>query len=192
MTMLKLSGLLCAVMFLVMVIYGRGEAPIGPAAHRELAAASRSDSTPAARPALAEATTAPGLIATAANAAETPAAAVTPVAEITAEAAPSPEARPGTVSMDVTGAKTITLDPAPDAENTELASAPLPEAMVTGSRVNLRASPSSRGSVIDQVVGGERVALVGAPEAGWQKIRMEGDGGEGYIYSRYLRPVSAD
>jgi uncharacterized protein YgiM (DUF1202 family) len=55
---------------------------------------------------------------------------------------------------------------------------------VTGSRVNVRSGPSTDYAVLGKVVYGEAFELVSDPNAEWIKIRIEGDGVEGYIVKR--------
>ncbi|MEI4488962.1 SH3 domain-containing protein [Frigidibacter sp. MR17.14] len=57
---------------------------------------------------------------------------------------------------------------------------------VTGKRVNFREAPTTGAAVVDTLGRGEAVTLVGAPEGGWQKIRIEGSGGEGWMSSKFL------
>lgn len=67
--------------------------------------------------------------------------------------------------------------------------APEPERLiwfVTGSRVNVREGPSTNYSVMGSVVYGEAAEIVSDPDADWVKIRIEGDGVEGFIMKRFM------
>jgi hypothetical protein len=57
---------------------------------------------------------------------------------------------------------------------------------VTGSRVNVRQGPSTEFGIMGQVVYGEAAEIVSDPNQEWVKIRIEGDGVEGYIAKRFM------
>jgi len=70
--------------------------------------------------------------------------------------------------------------------------APEPERIiwfVTGSRVNVRGGPSTNYEVLGKVVYGEAAEIVSDPDAEWVKIRIEGDGVEGFIMKRFMTDV---
>ncbi|WP_157937574.1 SH3 domain-containing protein [Oceaniglobus roseus] len=56
---------------------------------------------------------------------------------------------------------------------------------VTGSRVNLRAGPSTSDSVVGQVVEGD-LAEVLEENGGWYRIRTSDGGQTGFIYGKFL------
>ncbi|HBQ36199.1 MAG TPA: hypothetical protein DD729_05080 [Rhodobacteraceae bacterium] len=56
---------------------------------------------------------------------------------------------------------------------------------ITGTRVNVREGPSTSYAVLDKVAYGEAFEVVSDPNADWIKIRIEGDGVEGYIVKRF-------
>lgn len=58
---------------------------------------------------------------------------------------------------------------------------------VTGKRVNVRQGPSTDTSILEQVLFAEAVQVLTDPVEGWVLIRIEGDGVEGYIASRFLQ-----
>ena len=58
---------------------------------------------------------------------------------------------------------------------------------VTGERVNVRQAPTTSAAVVDQVVFAEAVEVLTEPENGWVQIRIEGDGVEGFMASRFLQ-----
>lgn len=60
---------------------------------------------------------------------------------------------------------------------------------VTAKRVNVRKGPSTDTEVLDQVIFAEAVEVLSEPADGWVLIRIEGDGVEGYIASRFLQRV---
>lgn len=59
----------------------------------------------------------------------------------------------------------------------------LPVASVKADALNLRAAPS--GAVIGRLTQGEEVSVV-TRKGDWTLIRMEGDGGEGWVATDYL------
>ncbi|MBV1903441.1 MAG: SH3 domain-containing protein [Marinosulfonomonas sp.] len=61
---------------------------------------------------------------------------------------------------------------------------------VTSKRVNVRAGPSTQFEVVDQVLFADAVEIVGDPTGEWVHIRIQGDGVDGYMASRFLQ-VSA-
>jgi len=61
---------------------------------------------------------------------------------------------------------------------------------VASKRVNVRAGPSTQFEVVDQVLFADAVEIIGDPTGEWVHIRIEGDGVDGYMASRFLQ-VSA-
>jgi uncharacterized protein YgiM (DUF1202 family) len=61
----------------------------------------------------------------------------------------------------------------------------LPRRYVTGSRVNLRAGPSTEFDILTSLAYGAEVDLLAAPEASWARIRAA-DGTEGFMSRRFL------
>ena len=78
-------------------------------------------------------------------------------------------------------------------------SAPLPEPEIPGgvlftvasNQVNVREGPGKTFPVVGGLTKGEQVLVVleENPIDGWSKVRLEGDGIEGYIASRLLTPA---
>jgi hypothetical protein len=66
-------------------------------------------------------------------------------------------------------------------------------ARVIGSTVNVRAAPSAKADILSKLARNEAVTVIAADDSGWTLVRIEGDGVEGYIASRYLAdaPVGA-
>lgn len=60
---------------------------------------------------------------------------------------------------------------------------------VTGSKVNVREGPSTNYSVMGNVTYGEAAEIVSELDADWIKIRIEGDGVEGFIMKRFMTDV---
>ena len=72
--------------------------------------------------------------------------------------------------------------------STEAIAAPEPKLLtVTGSRVNLRAGPSTGNPVIGKLMEGEQVELIGYETEGWAQIRVEGEK-VGYMSANFLKP----
>lgn len=145
--------------FLVLSIWGH-DAPPDPNA-------------PKAAPETAMAAASPaGLADPAKMAAASPLAApsITPVA--VASKMPGPALRPSPASLQA---------PA------QLAGGQLWE--VTANRLNVRAGPSTGQGVVDQLTRGEQVLVVSDSGADWVRIRIEGDGVEGWVARRLLRPA---
>lgn len=61
---------------------------------------------------------------------------------------------------------------------------------VTAEMVNVRSGPSTTYPVIGKLAEGEAALLVGTDEGGWAPIRIEGDGIEGFVSSRYLSSIA--
>jgi hypothetical protein len=76
---------------------------------------------------------------------------------------------------------------------TASASAGLPQAPlveVTGTSVNLRAGPSTGDAVLDALTRGARAELIAASDDGWAQIRTVETGTVGYMADRFLSPVN--
>lgn len=59
---------------------------------------------------------------------------------------------------------------------------------VNTSSLNVRSGPSTAEAVVDRLSRGEQV-LVTAETAGWVKVRIEGDGVDGWVSKKLLRPA---
>lgn len=68
--------------------------------------------------------------------------------------------------------------------------ASFPLAEVTGTRVNLRAGPSTGDPVLTALRLGDQVELIGATGDGWAQIRSRADGREGFMAIRFLNPLN--
>ena len=60
---------------------------------------------------------------------------------------------------------------------------------VIGTRINVRGGPSTKGDVLAKLGKGEEVLIVEDNGKGWVKIRIEGDGIEGWVASSLLVPA---
>lgn len=57
---------------------------------------------------------------------------------------------------------------------------------VTGRSVNVRGGPSTRNPVVGKLGRGDAVSVVWVEENGWARIRVEGDGVDGYMALDFL------
>ena len=60
---------------------------------------------------------------------------------------------------------------------------------VTGSRVNVREGPATDYTVLGKVLYGDAAEIISDPDADWVKIRIEGDGVEGFIMKSFMTDV---
>ena len=117
--------------------------------------------------------------------------------EMVAEVAPVEESTPevtraALISPVQVVAPVVVTETAPEPVEVVSISEPAPERIiwfVTGSRVNVREGPSTDYSVMGKVVYGEAAEIVSDPDAEWVKIRIEGDGVEGFIMKRFMTDV---
>ena len=65
-------------------------------------------------------------------------------------------------------------------------------AYVDGSSVNVRSGPSAGTEAVARLARGEAVLVLPSDTPGWSMIRIEGDGVEGYIASRFLSQTSTN
>ena len=125
---------------------------------------------------------------------------VVPDAAVIAASAPDPSetfrtpaliGAPQRVSLRASAEPVAVRAPAPAAAATAEAAAleAGPGLMqVTGSRVNLRAGPSTGNAVVDSLVRGTVVEPLGAPIDGWQELRAIDTGVTGFMSSNFLAP----
>ncbi|MBD3765739.1 MAG: SH3 domain-containing protein, partial [Rhodobacterales bacterium] len=62
---------------------------------------------------------------------------------------------------------------------------------VTGTALNVRQGPSAQEAVVGRLLRDEVVLLIDT-RGGWSRIRIEGDGIEGWVANRYLTAAAAD
>jgi len=117
------------------------------------------------------------------------------VAEVAPVVEPAPEVtRAALISPVEVVAPVVVNTPEPVAVAVVAIPEPEPEPeriiwFVTGSRVNVRGGPSTNYEVLGKVVYGEAAEIVSDPNAEWVKIRIEGDGVEGFIMKRFMTDV---
>lgn len=99
---------------------------------------------------------------------------------------------PGAEEPASQGGLTLAL-PLVEAEAAEPAASPVQGApgqpvvkYVVGSSVNVRSGPSAETESLGKLARGESVLVIATDSPGWSMIRIEGDGLEGYIASRFL------
>lgn len=170
--MLRLTFLLCCVLFLALQVGGRdnGQMRFGLQGHY-VALAPAGDTAPV--------TPAPRAVAEA------------PQAVVVAEPAPQPPERAEPVAQVLDAAFASgrpVLGPAPEPEPArQFIESPIrPVRYVTAASVNVREGPSTDFGVVGRLTRGEAALVVQDAGDGWALIRIEGDGIEGYVSSRYL------
>ncbi len=186
--MFKLTALLCAAMFAVFLIAGedRGQLRPGLANANVVAAA------------------APAAVAVAPVPAAIAVPTVAPVAAADPVVAPAPSADLAQVETPVTVAPVTTPETAAEISETVFSLAnygdqPATDQSVTASsdnvgnigyvdaeQVNVREGPSTDNPVLTRLGRGEAVTIVATDASGWARIRIEGDGLEGYMSMDYL------
>lgn len=124
--------------------------------------------------------TAPPAVAVAA-----PAPADRPVFSLSSYAPLRPDRQPPAPPLD--SAPVVATEPAAaPAPASEPGPAPLPLRWVQAASINVRGGPSTADPVIGNLKRGESVAVVQEVGDGWLRIRIEGDGVEGYVAARLL------
>lgn len=203
--MFKLTALLCAALFLGMLLADRegGEVRKGLAggyAPLRLEKEDIASSVQAA--AVAPATAEPETAAPETAAAPAPAKVPARAEPATAAAAPAPQPAPARVipaaalateDAGVTSGLTLSLPlvdasaPLPEAPAVTEPAAPKPRvAYISGTKVNVRSGPSAETEALAQLLQGEAVLATPSDTPGWTLIRIEGDGLEGYVATRFL------
>lgn len=125
--------------------------------------------------------------------AEAPAA----LADLVPVAAPAPAAAPPTepvaTAPEAVAAKapepatpTFTLSNIEGADIATTAVVPTKILYVAATSINVRQGPSTSAPVLDRLARYEAVSLVTDAGDGWVQVRIEGDGIEGYVASRFL------
>jgi hypothetical protein len=191
--MFKLIVFLCAGLYAVMFVMGRDGGPvrdglagkITPLMQPEEARTdTRQQAAAAPEPAVA-------VVEPAASIAPAPVAeASTTPAVVTQASFPdtADEAQQSGLTLALPLVDAATAAPAPQAE-TEPAAGPATDPIVmyvTGSSVNVRSGPSAETEALTRLPRGEAVLVLPSDTPGWSMIRLEGDGVEGYIASRFL------
>lgn len=123
--------------------------------------------------------------------------AVTPTAETETGNPVVPPARVEELQPSEPSSDTATQTPATttaESESSEVAPAAIEpsagrEFMVTIGAVNVRSAPANSGDLVTTVGEGVVLPVLGE-ELGWKRVELS-DGGIGYIYQRWLKPVAA-
>lgn len=188
--MLRLTVLLCAALFVTLLIAGEDKGQLRPGLAAAVAAGEEI--------VVLERRRAPVVVAKAPEP-EPAIAGAAPVVEPVVETAsytppPEPEA-----TRKVTPQPVFTLSALPtttmDMEEIPAAE-PVPAAAsgdvwyVTANTVNVRQGPSTGTSVVDKLTWGEAVTVSFEPGSEWAHVRIEGDGLEGYVALRFLSPTA--
>jgi uncharacterized protein YgiM (DUF1202 family) len=170
--MLKLTLTLCATLFLVMLIGGQDRGQMRPGLAGAVQATE--EVRPAPQPAaVAVATPEP-------DPQDQAPAAIPVVVEAQPEAAPPVEdaANPVFSLANYGDDATAPTETSPTAGDGI--------AVVDARSVNVRSGPGTDFDVLTRLSRGEEVAVIGDAGNGWNLIRIEGDGIEGYVSSEYL------
>lgn len=97
--------------------------------------------------------------------------------------------RSGLMQAEARTVETYRYIPIPQAPVPQLAEvAVAPTAVVTAAALNMRSGPSISSASIDRLGHGEEVTVV-STQGEWTHIRLEGNGGEGWVSSDYLAPM---
>ncbi len=170
--MFKLTAILCAAMFAVLLIAGEDRGQLRPGL--------------ANAPVVAEIPTAASVVVAAAPA---PAASadVAPVATPVSVAAATTPATEDAIEATVFSLANYADDagqaaptPAPAADTSSAL------AYVDAESVNVREGPGTENPVLARLARGEAVTIVSTDNTGWARIRIEGDGVEGFMSMDYL------
>ena len=100
-------------------------------------------------------------------------------AEVLPEVAPAPPA----VQAVFTPPTPVMTAPAAPAE---AAAPPADVFYVIGRSVNVRSGPSTGDAVIGKLTAGEAVSVIWVEDNGWARVRVEGDGIDGFMSMAFL------
>lgn len=193
--MIRLTLFLCAGLFLLMLIGGQDRGQLRPGLARAAAERAAEPVTAPVAVADAEEEPAPVLVTAAPVAAPDPEPA--PVVTAAAEpAAPEVDAAATAVIGDVPVFTLSTFaDGAAVISPAAGASAPDPGGdvqvfYISGRSVNVREGPGTENPVLARLTRGEAVGVVWTDDTGWARVRIEGDGIEGYVSTDFLSPTA--
>src|SRR6056297_1788000 len=175
--MLRLSLMLSAAIYAVLVIYSDATPASAPAV------SAQADATPANRSVI------PHLAA--GNTLETPdgrSFVITAVIDSAAISNLSDRVAGVTTANVQQDIETVTASASSGAAEVAVA-VEMPLVEVTGTQVNLRAGPSTDDAVLGSLMRGEQAELVAAFDNGWARIRVASSGIEGFMANRFLAPL---
>lgn len=196
--MLRLTFLLCTSLFLVMLLGGRDFGQLRPGlalAEVDAVQTNVTAKAPAVETVVLEVAaavvpepTAIPAVAPVVAAAEAPAAVPAPI--LPEEVLAAVAAPPVTIEPENT---VFTLsnyaDPAPEGAAPAAEKSAEGEVWyVAGNSLNVRAGPSTNDEVVGKLSRGEATLVVSREGEDWARIRIEGDGIEGYVAMRFLTP----
>jgi len=189
--MFRLSVLLCAAIFVTLLIAGEDRGQLRPglaaavAAGEEIVILERRRAPPVVRAPEAEPVLA-GAAPVVEPAVETASYTPPPEPQAARKAAPEPVFTLSTLpttTMDMEEIPAAEPEPQPAAGSGDVW-------YVTADMVNVRQGPSTGTSVVDRLTRGEAVTVSFEPGSEWAHVRIEGDGLEGYVALRFLSPVA--
>lgn len=189
--MFRLSVLLCAAIFVTLLIAGEDKGQLRPglaaavAAGEEIVILERRRAPPVVRAPEAEPVLA-GAAPVVEPAVETASYTPPPEPQAARKAAPEPVFTLSTLpttTMDMEEIPAAEPEPQPAAGSGDVW-------YVTADMVNVRQGPSTGTSVVDRLTRGEAVTVSFEPGSEWAHVRIEGDGLEGYVALRFLSPVA--
>ncbi|HSF64028.1 MAG TPA: SH3 domain-containing protein [Paracoccaceae bacterium] len=103
-----------------------------------------------------------------------------PVFSLSTFTPPQPGRQPAAPALN---AEPVAAEPEPAPEPEPAA---LPLRWVRSASINVRGGPSTNDAIIGNLRQGESVAVVAEVADGWLLVRLEGDGVEGYVAARLL------
>ena len=185
--MLRLTFLLCSGLFLVMLLGGRDFGQLRPGlalAKAEAEAVPVTAEVPAVET-VALANDAPETPAVVAAVAPEPVVVVAPAVPVTVVAEMAPALVPVEPKNTVFTLSNY-ADPVPEAVDAPEQAAEGEIWYVAGDSLNVRSGPSTDDAVVGKLSRGEAMLVVGRDGGDWAQIRIEGDGIEGYVATRFL------
>ncbi|WP_136685250.1 SH3 domain-containing protein [Falsirhodobacter xinxiangensis] len=107
-----------------------------------------------------------------------------------AAATPAPEPQRALITneprlLQVRAEREIVPEPVAAAKTPDL-SQMMPVVYVNATSVNVRQGPSTQDAIVGKLDRGDAALVVWTDDTGWSRIRIEGDGVEGYVASRFL------
>lgn len=87
--------------------------------------------------------------------------------------------------LQVRAEREIAAEPVAATQTPDL-SQMMPVVYVNATSVNVRQGPSTQDAIVGKLDRGDAALVVWTDDTGWSRIRIEGDGVEGYVASRFL------